>query len=256
MEHSFDTVPCDAFWIACRGYFSGSEVHGPSWLFCKDGVIRDIRSSRPEDADGIVRDGEPSYFVPLLADTHVHFYMEPWPLDTAKRVQPGSKPLEEEVSDAVVRVHRALASGIGFLRDMGDPFGVNLAVKSRLAADDSPAPNCRPPARQCIAPKKYGRFLGVMRETVDDIKRSIDELIEDHDVDYIKLVTTGIVNFEQKTVRQSPQFTREELTDVVQYAHRRDRKVAAHCSGADGLDIAIDAASTLSNMRTSSPTSS
>ncbi len=236
-----ETLPTHEFWIRCKGYFSDTAAHQSSWLSCKNGCIREIRSSPPDGADAIVMEDEPGYLVPLLADTHVHYYMEPWPLDPSNRMTPGAKPLEEEVRDAIGRVQNALAAGVGFLRDMGDPYGINLAVKREFAENGLPAPELLVPGPAMHRPKKYGRYLGVMRETVDDIKQTIDQLVDEQNVDYIKLVTTGIVNFEHSTVRQSPQFTVAELTDLVHYAHQRDRKVAAHCSGVDGLEIAIEA---------------
>jgi len=232
-------------WIGCEGLFSESALPGQAWVHCKNGLIQEIRSTPPDHSDtdsNIVEPGGgPAYLVPLLADTHVHFYMEPWPLDPSQRQRSGEKPLEEEIDDAIARVQGALAAGIGMLRDMGDPHGINLAVKRRFAAVDMKSPELLVAGSGMHRPKKYGRFLGVMRETVEDIKESINDLIDSHDVDYIKLVATVIVNFEEKAVRQSPQFSTAELEELVHYSHDRGRKVAAHCSGVDGLKIAIDA---------------
>jgi len=104
-----------------------------------------------------------------------------------------------------------------------------------------PAPELIVPGTGLHRPKKYGRFLGVMKESVADIKVAIDELVLEKRVDYIKLVTTGIVDFAERRVKQLPQFAQAELNEVVQHAHSHGMKVAAHCSGADGLDLAIEA---------------
>lgn len=219
--------------VHCAGYFSNGIHSGPRRITWENGRIVSIDSSSSA--------GEPLYAVPLLADTHVHVYMEPWPIAPALRTTPGSRTFEEEVADALVRTRHALECGIGFLRDMGDPLGINLEVKRRLRASGAPAPELQAPGPALHRPKKYGRFLGLCFSTVEEIKTKIDSLVAEHQVDYIKLVTTGIVNFEQKLVKQTPQFTPDELREVVDYAHSRGRKVACHCSGTDGLDIAIEA---------------
>jgi imidazolonepropionase-like amidohydrolase len=81
----------------------------------------------------------------------------------------------------------------------------------------------------------------VSRETVADIRSSIDELHRQGDVDFIKLVTTGIVDFAERRVKQAPQFTVDELTQVVAHAHGLGYKVASHCSGQEGIDINLAA---------------
>ena len=181
------------------------------------------------------------YAAPLLADTHVHVYMQPWPVDPARRVPPGTKAFDEEVEDAIARADAALASGVGLLRDFGDPHGINIEVKQRLARRGTLAPEllvCGPGFHR---PKKYGRFIGVARETVAEVCASIDELHRRGQIDFVKLVTTGIVDFAHCRVTQSPQFTAEELSQIVEHAHALGYKVGSHCSGEDGIDINIAA---------------
>lgn len=230
----------DPSWIRCDGYFSDIIHSKETWLGWENGKIAEIRHQPPENTHN--QDSkEKCYIVPLLSDSHVHYYMEPWPLEPAKRSLPGSKDFEAEVEDAIKRVKNALKNGLGLVRDMGDPLGINLEVKKRLMGTNQPIPELLTPGPGIHRPKKYGRYLGIMKDTVDEIKAAIVDLIQEKHVDYIKLVTTGIVNFEQKIVKQAPQFTTEELSEVVDFAHKYQKKVAAHCSGKEGLEIAIEA---------------
>jgi len=227
-------------WFRCDGYFSGAVFHGAHWIGCEGGRIVAIRDTPPR-GEPVIADHARCFAIPLLADTHVHFYLQPWPVAPAQRTPPGDKPFETEVTDAIARVKLALADGIGFLRDLGDPHGINLEVRRRLSGDPSGAPELQAAGAGIHRPKKYGRFLGVMRESIPQIKEAIDQFVAEQQVDLIKLVTTGIVNFEEKRVKQTPQFTIAELTDLVAYSHTKGKKVAVHCSGADGLEIAIAA---------------
>lgn len=237
---NFENLSLPETWIKCGGYFSETVHREPHWVLCQGGRIREIQTSPPPVGAPRFYEHETLYLVPLLSDTHVHVYMEPWPLDPKERSKPGSQAFEAEVEDALIRVKRALSQGMGFLRDMGDPHGINLEVRKRLAQSAEPTPELQVPGPGMHRPKKYGRYLGVIKESVAEIKATIDELIERENVDFIKLVTTGIVDFAQKRVKQTPQFTAEEMEELVSYAHSKGRLVAAHCSGTEGLEIAIE----------------
>jgi imidazolonepropionase-like amidohydrolase len=171
----------------------------------------------------------------------VHVYLEPWPVAPAQRAAPGAKPFEQEIADALRRVDNALACGVGLLRDMGDPHGINIDVKRRLADRGRAAPELLVAGPGFHRPGKYGRFLGVCRETPADIRASIDELHRCGAIDFVKVVTTGIVDFAQRRVKQAPQFTVADLSDVVAHAHELGYKVASHCSGAEGIDVNLAA---------------
>jgi imidazolonepropionase-like amidohydrolase len=227
-------------WIPCQGWFSARPHDGAAWIGVADGRIATITTTPPAGDNAALTEA-PLYVAPLLADTHVHVYMEPWPVSPALRAAPGSKPFELEVADAIRRVDQALASGVGLLRDMGDPFGINLEVKRRLTRRASAAPELLVAGPGFHRPKKYGRFLGVCRETVDDVRASIDKLHRQGQVDYIKVVTTGIVDFAERRVKQSPQYSADELAAVVAHAHDLGYKVASHCSGEEGIDINLAA---------------
>jgi len=218
-------------WVAAQGYFSESPHDLPTWVGVTNGQVVAIEHSCPDGVDA-EQDG---YLLPLLADTHAHIYMNPWPLDPAQRSAPGGGAFDDEVTDALSRLDDALCHGVGFVRDMGDPFGINLAAKER-----SPIV-LQVPGPAIHRPKKYGRYLGVSRETIADVIDLIDKLAEDLRVDYIKLTATGIVSFKDKSVKQAPQFMTEELAAAVCRAHDHGLKTAAHCSGDNGLDIVLDA---------------
>ena len=227
-------------WIPVQGWFSAQPHDEPAWIGVAGGRIVEITTTRPAAGDAQSA-GESLYAVPLLADTHVHVYLEPWPVAPAGRALPGSKTFEAEVDDALRRVDEALVSGVGLLRDFGDPYGINLEVKRRLARRGTPAPEllvCGPGFHR---PKKYGRFIGVACETVGDIIASIDDLHRRGEIDFVKVVTTGIVDFAQTCVKQAPQFTVDELSAVVAHAHELGYKVASHCSGQEGIDINLAA---------------
>jgi imidazolonepropionase-like amidohydrolase len=227
-------------WIQFKGYFSETIHPEPVWVKTEDGLIQAIESNPPTDPDAsIVKTG--AYAMPLLSDSHVHFYMNPWPLEPKERIRPGSGEFEQEVQDAMNRLRKALRMGMGFVRDMGDPHGINLEVKKRVALDPQHYPALQVPGPAIHRPKRYGRFLGVKRASMEEVLELVDSLVTEDNVDFIKVVSTGIVDFEKQQMNQPPQYTVAELAAVVERAAQYDLSVASHCSGVDGIDINLDA---------------
>ena len=54
------------------------------------------------------------------------------------------------------------------------------------------------------------------------------------------MIATGIINFKQGTVTSKPQFTTEEISELVTAAKRLGRQTFAHASGDDGIARAVE----------------
>ncbi len=227
-----------SFWIHTEGYFSERPHPGPFWIEVDGDKIGEIRTEAPS-IDG-AEIAKAAFLLPLLSDTHAHVYMSPWPLNPDNRSKPGSGPIEDEARAATARLQGALAKGVGFVRDMGDPLGINLAVKRHALGSAEHFPAYQVPGPAIHRPKKYGRFLGVKRETMSEIHSLIDELVELYSIDFIKVVSTGIVDFATRQVKQAPQYTGQELGEVVSHATALGLKVASHCSGQEGIENNIE----------------
>jgi imidazolonepropionase-like amidohydrolase len=88
--------------------------------------------------------------------------------------------------------------------------------------------------------KRYGAFMATDVGDSESIRDSVRELARDNDE--IKLILTGIIDFDAGAVTDEPQFTLDEARIVVETAHASGRRVMAHCSGAKGLAVATGAA--------------
>jgi imidazolonepropionase-like amidohydrolase len=81
-----------------------------------------------------------------------------------------------------------------------------------------------------------------MATDVDDaasIRDSVRRLAVDNDE--IKLILTGIIDFDAGAVTDEPQFDAAAARVAVDAAHGAGRKLLAHCSGAKGLAVAVEA---------------
>lgn len=75
----------------------------------------------------------------------------------------------------------------------------------------------------------------------DEIRRAVREQVE-HGADWIKAyVDFGVYLTDQpdRPLRSRPNFTLEEMTALVDEAHRHGKRVAAHAGGWDAIDLAL-----------------
>lgn len=198
-----------------------------------ESIPKDVSSENLLDLRGLV------VLSPLM-DTHVHVYMNPWPLSPSQRVDPGSEGFSKELEAAFCRMREAHAAGVGILRDLGDPMEINLAA-ANLASGDSSLPRLLAAGAACFREGRYGRFLGKPTRDLASLLDAIRAASADPRVHLIKLVPTGIINFKKGMVTTAPQFTADEFGPAVALAHDLGKKVAAHCSGEEGVRLAAEA---------------
>ncbi|MEJ8834982.1 amidohydrolase family protein [Ramlibacter sp. AN1133] len=179
------------------------------------------------------------FLMPGMVDAHVHLFLDGACTDSAQRAAHLKRPVEQLTEGARVHAREARAWGVTLLRDAGDRHGINHQIRREAAPAGSGMARVRSVGRGIRRAHGYGAFMaadagdGVALPTlVEQLARSNDE---------IKLVLTGIVDFEAGDAADAPQFTHTEAALVVQAAHRCGRKVMAHCSGPRGLDIALAA---------------
>ena len=87
--------------------------------------------------------------------------------------------------------------------------------------------------------KRYGAFMAADVDDEACIRTSVRALAEANDE--IKLILTGIIDFDAGRVTDEPQFDLQAARMVVETAHAGGRKVFAHCSGEKGLTVAVAA---------------
>jgi imidazolonepropionase-like amidohydrolase len=125
------------------------------------------------------------------------------------------------------------------IRDAGDIHGINHELRTELSQTNGITADLRSPGR---AIRKAGRYGGFMAEETTDaqsIERTVRRLAET--ADDLKILLTGIIDFEKGQMKGGVQFDLSETRLIVKIAHEHGLKTFAHCSGQDGLQIAVDA---------------
>ncbi|MDE2075153.1 MAG: amidohydrolase family protein, partial [Alphaproteobacteria bacterium] len=233
---------CKAFAVVADGWFDGEVFHRQrTSLRIAGGVIEDIQPGdfgvEAKQADLAV--ARVPFLMPGLVDAHVHLFLDGGPTDLAVRSAHLKKALDELTEAARQSARASVAAGVSLVRDAGDKHGINNAIRAEAKEPGSGLPQVRSGGIGIRAPKRYGAFMATEVADQDTIRKTTVRLA--HENDEVKLILTGIIDFEAGAVTDEPQFNLDDVRLVVETARAEGRSVFAHCSGLKGLQIAAAA---------------
>lgn len=218
--------------LVVASYFDGERHHdrGPYAItLAGDDLIRTIEPVAPDTPLTA------AFAMPTLVEAHAHLFLDGGVFDVRERSAYMKAELPEMMETARHCLAQARTAGVGLVRDVGDRYGINHAMRQE----------CRGRAgiqvRSCgIALRRPGRYGGFMaREVADDaaILAAVDELAEESDD--IKILLTGIIDFAKGLVPGTPQFDAEALRRITDRARAHGKPTLTHCSGLAGLEVAV-----------------
>jgi len=183
----------------------------------------------------------PTYtLLPGLIEAHAHLFLEGGELDVGARKAYLKQSPEALLDAAGTRLERLVRMGVIAVRDAGDKHGVGLALSRRYETPDRPLmPYVDSPG---AAIHRRGRYGGFMAEPIED-HASLRDCVAARvraGADRIKLIPTGIIDFQEGRVRKEPQLNTEAVAELVRAAHAFGRQTFAHASGDDGIEHAVE----------------
>ena len=128
-------------------------------------------------------------------------------------------------------------AGVTFVRDGGDIYG-----SSKLAKEIAPeyGIDYRTPM---FAIHKNGCYGGIVGHGFDTM-REYHQLVlmgKELGADFVKIMTTGIMDFDQFGVITGEPLSKEEVREMIHIAHEEGMAVMAHTNGARPVQIAVEA---------------
>lgn len=180
-----------------------------------------------------------AFLMPGLVDAHVHLFLDGGSTDAAQRSAHLKQDVPALAEAARASARQALACGVTLVRDAGDRHGINNRVREEARRAGSGLAQVRSGGLGVKRARRYGAFMATDVDDAASIRESVRALAAANDE--IKLILTGIIDFDAGAVTDEPQFDAEAARLVVQTAHACGRKVFAHCSGAKGLAVAVAA---------------
>jgi imidazolonepropionase-like amidohydrolase len=223
--------------ICVEAWFDGVALHadGPYLITLADGVIASIASTAATETADLCA----PFAMPGLCDAHVHLFLDGSRLDPAERNAQLRSGLPVMLSVARANIDNSLRAGVTFLRDAGDAFGINHAMRRDLGARRNGLVALRSSGAGLRGAGRYGRLLAREIGDAGNLAQAVDAAAEI--ADDVKVILTDIVDFETGEMKGPPQFDPDEMRLIVDRARRHGRRTFVHCSGADGLAIAVAA---------------
>jgi imidazolonepropionase-like amidohydrolase len=212
-------------------------------IIIKDNQILEITDSIPPDTKII--DLSDSYLLPGLIDMHTHIIGN---LSKDYSSNLFQSPHRSTIG-GVVNAKKTLMAGFTSVRNVGAPNFMDVALRNAINADEVPGP------RMFVSGPSIGITGGhcdknelnhEYEQSSDGIAdgpwevRKMVRLNAKYGVDLIKFCATGGV-FSKGTKVGLRQYTLEEMEAMVDEAHTRGIRIAAHAHGTEGIEYAIRA---------------
>ena len=197
----------------------------------------------PDDAETV--DLSDMTVLPGLIDMHVHL--------TGDAEAQGYAGLAASVPRnalyGAANARRTLNAGFTSVRNVGAGGFADVALRDAIDAGDVPGPRMRVSGPSLgitgghcdnnLLPAEYDNYSDGVADGPWEIRKKIRDNIK-YGADVIKFCATGGVLSKGTSVGLQ-QYSLEEMVAVVTEAHARNRRVAAHAHGTEGIRTAIQA---------------
>ena len=194
----------------------------------------------PEDFRGEgIQIRRAAFLMPGLVEAHCHLFLDGGELDFKRRSDYLKSGEAEMLATARRNVEANFEAGITLIRDAGDKHGINHRLRAEMNGAAAIGPGIRSPGLGIRKPKRYGGFMAREVEGAEEITGAIDQLLATGDE--LKVILTGIIDFETGGVKGDPQFDLGEAKLIQQRADHHGKRTFAHCSGIAGLEVAAGA---------------
>jgi Imidazolonepropionase and related amidohydrolases len=163
----------------------------------------------------------------MIGECHAHTFMN------GEDYQKAVSTHKMQVSDTVICEYLCeyQKRGISYIRDGGDDFGVSLRT-SQLAREFNI--NYRTPVFAIHKKGRYGAIIGRDYESLEDYRKLV-KTVRQLGGHFIKVVLSGIVDFEKSEVVTSSDVDYDEVRELVAIAHTEGFAVMAHVNGAKAI---------------------
>ncbi|OGV34377.1 MAG: hypothetical protein A2020_04855 [Lentisphaerae bacterium GWF2_45_14] len=232
--------------LEVKSFFDGKKLHdkGPYTILVSNGRYHSILKGTADEnflnlmdafRHGKVVRKLGNFIMPSMVESHCHIFLDGDELDAQKRSAYLKSPREKLVETAWRNIEKYRAKGIRTIRDAGDIHGINNGLRDILKNSDMTVISA---GRGIRKKKRYGSFMAHEVEDSCDIRDAIKKIAETADT--VKIILTGIIDFENGTVKDPFQFDADEMRLIVEISHSLGLKTFVHCSGKDGLRIAVE----------------
>lgn len=191
--------------------------------------------SAPDGSSVTIKDYGDSTILPGLVDGHTHMMA---PGDGTHGDITGSEQDDILLMRALQNARTFLHAGVTTARENGAKNRVGFSLKEGIQHGLSEGPDMVISGRPITITGGHFWYCGSEADGVDGVRKEVRKLVKEG-ADFIKIMATGGSTWSSDPLR--PSYTLEELTVIVDEAHRFGRLTAAHCASVQGIKNALDA---------------
>ena len=189
----------------------------------------------PQDAPVDVLDYGSRSILPGLIDSHVHLIGIG---DGRTGDDLASLPDEILTLQAAQNARRHLHSGVTTVRDCGAKNRTTHFLRQAVRMGIAQAPRLLLSLRPMAIIGGHLSYFGIQATGVHECRAAVRQLTKEG-ADFIKITATG--GSTSTSYPFLPSFDVDELTAIVEEAHRFGKHAAAHCASSQGMVNALDA---------------
>jgi imidazolonepropionase-like amidohydrolase len=224
----------------------------PGLVVVIDGKITAVGSNATVPAGAQVHELGDATLLPGFMDAHTHITGQPgedWRQDVIDRMQ---RTIPERTLDALPYARATLMAGFTTVRNLGSEDYLDVGLRNGIRRGKAVGPRIIAATSglgttggHCDGGNSWRKGLLAQEsgQGVADGPEAFRLMVREHikyGADLIKVCATGGVLSRNDDV-DSPQLTQAEMDAIVDEAHARKRKVAAHAHGAEGAKRALRA---------------
>lgn len=185
--------------------------------------------------------------LPGLIDAHVHLLS-----DFQGKQRAYAMTAAEFALAGAANARATLQAGVTTVRDLGADSAAIFYLRDAIAAGRIPGPRVLSAGASLSITGGHSDDVGPNEELwipdnvasrcdgATDCRRAVRHQIK-RGADVIKITATGGGGKPQGGPDADPEFTMDEMSEIVRTAHRMERKVAAHAHGTKGIEMAVAA---------------
>ena len=189
----------------------------------------------PEGAPVDILDYPHGTVLPGLIDSHVHLIGIG---DGRTGDELVTLPDEILTVQAAENARRHLYSGVTTVRDCGAKNRTTFLLRQAMDMGIATGPRLLLSGRPMAIVGGHLSYFGIEATGVDECRAAVRQLIKEG-ADFIKITATGGSTATSHPFR--PSFNVDELTAIIEEAHKFGKHAAAHCASSQGMVNTLDA---------------